>query len=56
MPIYHAPVETALFVLRDVCNWDNLANLPGFADAPLETVEAILGEAGALQPRRCCCR
>jgi len=46
MPIYHAPVETALFVLRDVCHWDRHANRPGFSDAPLETVEAILGEAG----------
>jgi alkylation response protein AidB-like acyl-CoA dehydrogenase len=45
MPTYQAPLEHVLFLLRDVLGYDRYANLPGFADAPLETVEAVLGEA-----------
>ncbi|MGQ7790973.1 acyl-CoA dehydrogenase C-terminal domain-containing protein [Faunimonas sp. B44] len=44
MPIYNAPVEDVLFLLRDVFGYERFANLPGFADAPLDTVEAILAE------------
>jgi alkylation response protein AidB-like acyl-CoA dehydrogenase len=45
MPTYKAPVESVLFLLRDVLGYEHYANLPGFADAPLQTVEAVLGEA-----------
>jgi hypothetical protein len=46
MPIYKAPIESALFLLRDVLGYERYSNLPGFSDAPLDTVEAILDEAG----------
>ena len=45
MPIYKAPVESVLFLLREVLGYERYSNLPGFADAPLDTVEAVLGEA-----------
>ena len=45
MPTYKAPVESALFLLRDVLGYERYSNLPGFADAPLDTVEAVLTEA-----------
>jgi alkylation response protein AidB-like acyl-CoA dehydrogenase len=45
MPTYKAPVDHVMFVLRDVLGYERYANLPGFSDAPLDTVEAILGEA-----------
>ena len=46
MPTYRAPVESVMFLLRDVLGYERFSNLPGFADAPLDTVAAILGEAG----------
>ncbi|WP_181699898.1 acyl-CoA dehydrogenase C-terminal domain-containing protein [Chthonobacter albigriseus] len=46
MPIYRAPVEDTLFLLNDVFGMQRHANLPGFADATPDVVEAILGEAG----------
>jgi alkylation response protein AidB-like acyl-CoA dehydrogenase len=46
MPSYKAPVESVLFLLKDVLGYERYANLPGFSDAPIDTVEAILGEAG----------
>ena len=45
MPTYKAPVESVLFLLRDVLGYERNSNLPGFADAPLDTVEAVLSEA-----------
>jgi alkylation response protein AidB-like acyl-CoA dehydrogenase len=48
MPTYKAPVESVLFLLRDVLGYERYANLPGFSDAPIDTVEAILGEAARL--------
>src|SRR5688572_18415899 len=45
MPTFKAPVESVLFLLRDVLGYERYANLPGFAEAPLDTVEAVLGEA-----------
>jgi acyl-CoA dehydrogenase len=45
MPTYKAPVEGVLFLLRDVLGYERNSNLPGFADAPLDTVEAVLSEA-----------
>ncbi len=46
MPVYKAPVEDVLFLLNDVFHIERFANLPGFADASADVVEAILGEAG----------
>src|ERR671927_20769 len=45
MPAYKAPVESVLFLLKDVLGYERYSNLPGFADAPLDIVEAVLGEA-----------
>ncbi len=41
---YRAPVRDHVFILRDVLNIDHYANLPGFADASMDTVEQILEE------------
>src|SRR5215471_2428857 len=46
MPIYKAPVEDVLFLLNDVFHIERLANLPGFADASPDIVEAILSAVG----------
>ncbi|MBO9557829.1 MAG: acyl-CoA dehydrogenase C-terminal domain-containing protein [Caulobacter sp.] len=42
---YQPPVRDHAFILRDVLNIDQHGNLPGFADAPFETVEQILEAA-----------
>jgi hypothetical protein len=46
MPNYNAPVEDVLFLLKDVFQYERYNNLPGFADANLETMTAILSEGG----------
>ncbi|MGH6771251.1 MAG: acyl-CoA dehydrogenase C-terminal domain-containing protein [Xanthobacteraceae bacterium] len=48
MPTYKAPVEEVLFLLNDVFQMARYNNLPGFADASPDLVEAILNEAGKL--------
>ena len=48
MPMYRAPVDEVLFLLQNVFHWDRHADLPGFADATLDVVEAILIEAAKL--------
>ena len=48
MPSYKAPVDDVMFVLRDVLNIERYDNLPGFADAPIDMIEAILGESAKL--------
>ena len=45
MPSYKAPVEDVLFLLNDVFEFERYNNLPGFADATPDMVEAILVEA-----------
>jgi alkylation response protein AidB-like acyl-CoA dehydrogenase len=45
MPTYKAPVDDALFLLNDVLHIDRYGNLPGFADASPDIVEAVLREA-----------
>jgi alkylation response protein AidB-like acyl-CoA dehydrogenase len=45
MPVYKAPVDEVTFLLRDVFHLDRYNNLPGFAEATPDVVEAVLGEA-----------
>jgi alkylation response protein AidB-like acyl-CoA dehydrogenase len=46
MPTYTAPLDDIRFVLFDLLKADQLAELPGFADATQDVVEAVLEEAG----------
>jgi acyl-CoA dehydrogenase len=46
MPTYKAPVDEVLFLLNDVFHIDRYNNLPGFAEATPDLVEAVLAEAG----------
>jgi alkylation response protein AidB-like acyl-CoA dehydrogenase len=48
MPSYKAPVADTLFLLNDVLDYQRYNNLPGFADASPDVVEAVLGEAAKL--------
>jgi len=45
MPVYKAPVDDTLFVLNDVLGIQKFNNLPGFAEATPDMIEAIAGEA-----------
>ncbi|MDX8358185.1 acyl-CoA dehydrogenase C-terminal domain-containing protein [Sphingopyxis terrae] len=46
MPVYRAPIQDTLFQLNDVLGIDRYADLPGFANASPDMVEAVLTEAG----------
>ncbi|MFZ0720312.1 MAG: acyl-CoA dehydrogenase N-terminal domain-containing protein, partial [Xanthobacteraceae bacterium] len=45
MPSYKAPVDDVMFLLDDVFHIDRYNNLPGFAEATPDLIEAVLGEA-----------
>lgn len=45
---YQPPVRDFAFLLRDVLKIERYANLPAFADATIDTVEAVLEEAGKI--------
>jgi alkylation response protein AidB-like acyl-CoA dehydrogenase len=45
MPVYKAPVDEMTFLLADVFHLDRYNNLPGFADATPDVVEAVFAEA-----------
>jgi acyl-CoA dehydrogenase len=48
MPVFKAPVDDTLFILNDVLGYERYMNLPGFADASPDIVEAILQEGARL--------
>ena len=48
MPVYKAPVEDTLFLLTDVFDLNRLSNLPRFAEAPIDVVEAVLNGAARI--------
>lgn len=48
MPVYKAPVEDVMFLLKDVFPIERHNNLPGFADASPDLVEAVLNEGAKL--------
>jgi alkylation response protein AidB-like acyl-CoA dehydrogenase len=48
VPTYKAPVEDVIFLLNDVFQISRYNNLPGFADATPDLVEAVLNEAAKL--------
>jgi 3-(methylthio)propanoyl-CoA dehydrogenase len=42
---YAAPLKDMLFVIRELADHDRIRQLPGFAEATVDTIEAVLGEA-----------
>ena len=53
MPSYKAPVDDTLFLLKDVFDFDRYGNLPRFAEAPIDVVEAVLSEGGKFAEEVC---
>ena len=48
MTTYNPPIRDMSFVINDVLQISKYANLPGFADATPDTIDAILEEGGKL--------
>jgi len=48
MPVFKAPVDDTLFILNDVLGYERYMNLPGFADASPDIVEAVLQEGARI--------
>jgi 3-(methylthio)propanoyl-CoA dehydrogenase len=46
--MYNAPTSDMLFVMKELAGLDEIAALPGYEDATLETVQAVLAEASKL--------
>jgi acyl-CoA dehydrogenase len=46
MPTYKAPVDEVMFLLSDVFHVERYNNLPGFAEATPDLMQAVLAEAG----------
>src|SRR5271154_6244873 len=46
MPTYKAPVDDVMFLLGEVFHIERYNNLPGFADATPDLLEAVLAEGG----------
>ena len=46
MSTYSAPLKDMQFVLRELAGLDEVAALPGWADATPDLVDAVLAEAG----------
>lgn len=46
MPVYRAPIKDTLFLINEVLGIAQYADLPGFANATPDMVEAVLTEAG----------
>ncbi len=48
MAVYEAPLEDIRFILSDLLKIERYANLPGFADASPDVVDAILNEGAKI--------
>ncbi len=44
MPTYSAPLREYRFLLKDVLEIERYSNLPGFAEAPMDLIDQVLGE------------
>ena len=45
---YTAPIKDMLFVMKELAGLENIATLPGFEDANLDTAQAVLDESAKL--------
>ncbi|NVH74255.1 acyl-CoA dehydrogenase [Paraburkholderia sp. JPY432] len=45
---YTAPIKDMLFVMKELAGLEDIAKLPGFEDANLDTAQAVLGESAKL--------
>ncbi|WP_143811088.1 acyl-CoA dehydrogenase N-terminal domain-containing protein, partial [Paraburkholderia piptadeniae] len=45
---YTAPIKDMMFVMRELAGLDDVAALPGFEEAGLETAQAVIEESAKL--------